>query len=286
LLCLFGFRERLRSIRKRHAEAEHRRVEAEKQARGYAEAETRARQEAERRSAQERTRRETWEAERRAEAARQAQEEERKRQDQRNRRRSLEDLQKLAGFEFEALIEQLFRGDGYQVIPCGGSGDEGIDLILRINQSKDVVQCKRWKSDLGSAVVREFYGSLMHAGARQGFIITTASFSASARSFAVGKPILLIDGHTLVAWIGGQRPKARKAGSAGRGSQSKEDQIDPYEILGISRAASEAEIRAAYKRESLRYHPDRVSHLGEEFKVIAEEKMRLINRAFEMLSGS
>ena len=78
----------------------------------------------------------------------------------------------------------------------------------------------------------------------------------------------------------------RRADAARQEEERKrQEQRDAYEVLGISRAASEAEIRAAYKRESLKYHPDRVSHLGEEFKVIAEKKMREINRAFERLSG-
>jgi DnaJ like chaperone protein len=34
----------------------------------------------------------------------------------------------------------------------------------------------------------------------------------------------------------------------------------------------------------MQYHPDKVSHLGEEFKKIAEEKMKEINIAYMALS--
>ena len=82
----------------------------------------------------------------------------------RHRPKTLQELQRLTGTEFERLIASLFIEDGYVVSARGGSGDEGIDLILQIGTSRDVVQCKRWKSDIGSPVIREFYGSMMHAG--------------------------------------------------------------------------------------------------------------------------
>ncbi len=37
---------------------------------------------------------------------------------------------------------------------------------------------------------------------------------------------------------------------------------DPFEILGLSRGATPEEIKSAYRRESQRYHPDKVAHLG------------------------
>ncbi len=60
---------------------------------------------------------------------------------------------------------------------------------------------------------------------------------------------------------------------------------DPYEILGVSRNASEEEIKSAYRRQAQRYHPDRVSHLGEEFQQLAKEKFQEIQKAYEILSN-
>lgn len=40
---------------------------------------------------------------------------------------------------------------------------------------------------------------------------------------------------------------------------STEEEINPYELLGISIEATEQEIKTAYRQRSLKVHPDRVS---------------------------
>ena len=57
---------------------------------------------------------------------------------------------------------------------------------------------------------------------------------------------------------------------------------DPYSVLGVDRAAGEAEIRAAYRDQVAKYHPDK--HQGNPLEGLAAEKMAEINRAYEILS--
>lgn len=52
-----------------------------------------------------------------------------------------------------------------------------------------------------------------------------------------------------------------------------------YEILGISNTASESEIKAAFKKQAIKYHPDRNKGNAE-----AEEKFKQINEAYQVLS--
>jgi hypothetical protein len=59
---------------------------------------------------------------------------------------------------------------------------------------------------------------------------------------------------------------------------------DARSILGVSPEASREEIRAAFREQMKKYHPDRVAHLGDEFREIAEHKSKLINRAYEILT--
>ena len=58
-----------------------------------------------------------------------------------------------------------------------------------------------------------------------------------------------------------------------------------YEILGLKPGADFAEIKKAYRTMSMQYHPDKVAHLGDEFKRVAEEKMKEINRAYQYLKS-
>ncbi len=54
-----------------------------------------------------------------------------------------------------------------------------------------------------------------------------------------------------------------------------------YATLGLSDKASYDEIKKAYRKLSMQYHPDKVQHLGEEFQKVAEEKMKEINAAYD-----
>lgn len=55
-----------------------------------------------------------------------------------------------------------------------------------------------------------------------------------------------------------------------------------WEVLEIPEASDLQAIKKAYRGLLQKYHPDRVSHLGEEFQVIAEAKTKEINAAFEV----
>lgn len=54
-----------------------------------------------------------------------------------------------------------------------------------------------------------------------------------------------------------------------------------YAVLGLNKGASDDEIKKAYRKLSMQYHPDKVRHLGDEFRLVAEEKMKDINAAYD-----
>ncbi|MFW5687482.1 MAG: TerB family tellurite resistance protein [Bacteroidota bacterium] len=56
-----------------------------------------------------------------------------------------------------------------------------------------------------------------------------------------------------------------------------------YKILEVEPGASEDEIKKAYRAMALKYHPDRVSHLGEEFQQAAKEKFQEVNDAYNTI---
>lgn len=65
----------------------------------------------------------------------------------------------------------------------------------------------------------------------------------------------------------------------GTGGEKK----DPYTVLGVGRNASADEIKKAYRRLVNTYHPDKVSHMGEEFQQLAEKKFKEIQEAYLQL---
>lgn len=59
---------------------------------------------------------------------------------------------------------------------------------------------------------------------------------------------------------------------------------DLYSILGVDKNATEQEIKKAYRKQSLLYHPDRHMNDNEKDKKEAEEKFKEISEAYSVLS--
>lgn len=58
---------------------------------------------------------------------------------------------------------------------------------------------------------------------------------------------------------------------------------DPYEVLGVSKNASQDEIKSAYRKLAKQYHPDR--YVGNPLADLAAEKFKEINEAYDALTG-
>ena len=116
--------------------------------------------------------------------------------------------------EFEILVGEAFRLQGYQVAETGGAGpDGGVDLVLRKGGEKFLVQCKQWKAfTVGVTIVRELYGVMAANGAAGGFVVTSGRFTDEAKTFAQGRNVTLIDGPALLKLIQ-QAKAARQSGN-------------------------------------------------------------------------
>jgi len=61
------------------------------------------------------------------------------------------------------------------------------------------------------------------------------------------------------------------------------DATDPHAVLGVPRNAGQDEIKAAYLKLAHKYHPDKVHHLGAEFRDLAETRFKEIQEAYQTL---
>ena len=59
------------------------------------------------------------------------------------------------------------------------------------------------------------------------------------------------------------------------------DTESAYQILEVSSKSSDDEVKKAYKKMAVKYHPDKVSHLGQDVMQAAEDKFQVLNGAYE-----
>jgi hypothetical protein len=104
--------------------------------------------------------------------------------------------------EFEWLVGELFRREGWNVSETGRQqrADGNVDLVLTRGNLRRIVQCKRWTSRLvGVEEVREFAGTLMRERlpGSAGVFVTLSTFGDQARAEAHAIGLCIVDGPDL-----------------------------------------------------------------------------------------
>jgi len=110
-------------------------------------------------------------------------------------RKDVAALNEMGWEDFERLVSEHFRRNGFQVTREGGNGpDGGIDLVLRQKSETYLVQCKQRRSyKVGVQPVREFYGVMASRGAAGGYFVTSGEYTEEAKTFAKGHNLELVD---------------------------------------------------------------------------------------------
>lgn len=80
-----------------------------------------------------------------------------------------------------------------------------------------------------------------------------------------------------------REPYAEDAGREKTPPHEGVEPKDPYTVLGVRKGASSKEIKEAYRHLAGQYHPDKVLHLGHEFKELAEIRFKEIQAAYHEL---
>ncbi len=111
-----------------------------------------------------------------------------------NTKNGNKDLDLLTGIEFEELLCNKFNNMGFFAEITTKTGDFGADIIIHTkNQSKIIVQCKRFKNKVNLKAVQEVLGAVGHYNADAGIVITNNTFLNSAKKLAESNDIELWD---------------------------------------------------------------------------------------------
>jgi restriction endonuclease Mrr len=112
-----------------------------------------------------------------------------------------ESLHYMDGDEFENFMASVLAEKGYHVQTTPKTGDQGVDLLLTIDERKVAVQLKRYTGAVGNAAVQAVVAGMFHYKAKEAWVITTSTFTKSARQLAKSNRVRLIDGKELENWL-------------------------------------------------------------------------------------
>ncbi len=152
--------------------------------------------------------------------------------------RSASVLDGMTWQQFEQLVGEAYRQQGYRVQETGGGGpDGGVDLVLTRGGETILVQCKQWRAlRVGVDVVRQLYGVMAARGAAGGRVVTSGRYTADALAFAQGRNIELIDGAGLQAML----RKVMAVAPAPVSAQKAASRTTPLAASAVSAAAAQS----------------------------------------------
>lgn len=104
---------------------------------------------------------------------------------------------------FEHFVAGIISGvKGGSTIVYPPSGDFGVDFEHSVGEDLFLAQVKCFKEDVNFEPIAILHSNMLKKGAKGGYIITTSSFTPSAKQYASDLNIELIDGVKLVdLWI-------------------------------------------------------------------------------------
>ncbi len=153
--------------------------------------------------------------------------------------------------EFEMLVGEAFRREGYAVRETQAGPDGGVDLELTRDGELLLVQCKQWRATkVGVSTVRELFGVMAARGAVAAFVVTSGVFSKEAQRFAEGRNISLIDGDALdvmICNIGSDTKPPRRSHPAATSSKEAKPTLRADDVPNCPKCGSAMVNRLARK---------------------------------------
>ena len=119
---------------------------------------------------------------------------------------TMNDLMKVDPYQFERVVADYYKSQGYTVLPTKRTGDGGKDLVMFKGAKTYFVECKQYSkgNNVSRPLVQKLVGAC-HPHNAKAIFVTTSKFSNEAIQEARLSKVELIDGPTLLQKINSQR---------------------------------------------------------------------------------
>lgn len=94
----------------------------------------------------------------------------------------------LDGWQFEYEVARVFRLNGFKATVTKGSGDGGVDIILKKDDYCAIVQCKHRQYPLSPEPVRALWGIKDDWGADEVIMVASSGLTSASFEFVRNKP--------------------------------------------------------------------------------------------------
>jgi restriction system protein len=102
------------------------------------------------------------------------------------------DVAVMSGEEYEQYCAQILEEAGWQVEGTAVTGDQGVDLIVMIDDVRVCIQCKRYSKPVGNKAVQEVVAGRTHWNGTHAVVVSNAGFTKAAQKLAESTGVLLI----------------------------------------------------------------------------------------------
>lgn len=138
----------------------------------------------------------------------------------------------LDGWQFEQEVAKLFILQGYKATVTKGSGDGGVDIILKKDGYTAIVQCKHYQNPVPPEPIRALWGCKDDFGADEVILIASSGITQTGADFVSNKPnfkVLNLDDiirmSKMLEKIVETKPTKIKSHTANKGSMGRKIDI-------------------------------------------------------------
>ena len=160
-----------------------------------------------------------------------------------------EAVSSMSGGQFEIFTVDLFRAMGHQTTVMGGSGDQGVDLIVQYEGRRAAIQCKNYKKRVGNKPVQEVYAGAKHHCCELAWVVAPAGYTKGALELARSVGVSLYDAEAIRAWIRRIDQMEKERGRA----KTLKSGSSPQKVGSVR---TDKMVREASKRAIWHPHPD------------------------------